>query len=122
MSASGYISFPNPGTAGGLSTIQTGSSDIGDQTSFNGISLICSAAVELNWANGILTSWSESIIPLHIASPLQVTNSVSLDSATITSDGSGNLTAVSLHANNGFTGSGVFTTFTIVDGIITAAS
>lgn len=40
----------------------------------------------------------------------------------ITTDESGVLTAQELHAGNGFNGVGIFTTFTIVDGVILAAS
>lgn len=38
------------------------------------------------------------------------------------SSANGVITALELHAANGFNGAGVFTNFTIVDGVITAAS
>lgn len=48
--------------------------------------------------------------------------SFSSDSGEISSDGSGNLSCQSVIPSNGFSGSGIFTTFTILNGIITAAS
>ena len=37
-------------------------------------------------------------------------------------DVTGSVTGATLHANNGFTGTGSYTSFTITDGIITSAS
>jgi hypothetical protein len=53
---------------------------------------------------------------------LYVGGSSQLDNGTISTDGDGNFTAASLNASNGFSGTGIYTHFTVVNGIITSAS
>ncbi len=49
-------------------------------------------------------------------------HSISVGGGNATITNAGVITGMEVHAVNGFNGSGVFTTFTIVDGIITSAS
>jgi len=83
-----------------------------------------------SFANGYFTTDNEGNIVgstaefqyLEIQQNAWIGGTFNSDSGDIYSDGYGNFTAATLNANNGFTGAGAYTTLTIVNGIITAAS
>ena len=87
----GNISFPNTGTAGGNSTIQTGSNPPNlpnpNASPYAGVSLLCSAGYELNWANGILNIYNGTTPqPLAINSSIDLlgcSNSITMSNGSI---------------------------------------